>query len=96
MRLGITLGEPAGIGLELLSQLDHELDNCVLIGDARLIHSQLPRFPTNRIADIRLAETNVLGQLNTANARYVLDTIKTATLGCLDGRFVRHDYKSNS
>ncbi len=34
-----------------------------------------------------LTETAIPGQLNVSNAQYVLDTIKTATLGCLNKEF---------
>jgi len=87
MKLAVTLGEPAGIGSELLKQLGSELNDCVLVGDPQLIHRQLPRFPTERIEAVNLVEPSVLGQLNTANAQYVLDTIKIAAEGCLDGRY---------
>lgn len=87
MKLAVTLGEPAGIGLELLASLDRDLDDCVLIGDPQLIQTQLPQFPMDRIVAVSLAEPSYFGQLNQANARYVLDTIKVATMGCLEGRF---------
>ncbi len=86
--LAITLGEPAGIGLELVAQLQPEqLADCVLIGDPQLIKYAMPAWPENRIVPVRLTEPVQLGQLNPANARYVLDTIKLATQGCLEGRF---------
>lgn len=87
MKLAVTLGEPAGIGIELLAQLKHELADCVLVGDPGLIQSYLPHFPTDRIEAVYLSEPNELGRLNTANAGYVLNTIKTAALGCLSGRY---------
>lgn len=85
MKLAVTLGEPAGIGPELINRVN--LDNCVLIGDPQLIHRQLPSFPVERIQAVHLTKPSQFGKLNPANARYVLETIKTATLGCLDGRY---------
>ncbi|MCX7545697.1 4-hydroxythreonine-4-phosphate dehydrogenase PdxA [Marinicella gelatinilytica] len=87
MTLAITLGEPAGIGTELLSQLENHLNDCVLIGDPDLIARQLSSFPKQRIVPVILAQPSQFGQLNKANAQYVLDTIRVAALGCLEGRF---------
>lgn len=86
--LAITLGEPAGIGLELVAQLAPEqLSDCVLVGDPSLIRQSMPAWPENRIEPVALSEPVQLGQLNPANADYVLETIQTATQGCLDGRY---------
>lgn len=87
MTIAVTLGEPAGIGPELLAQLTQELDDCMLIGDAALIRQQLPDFPEQRIVPVSLSEPSRFGQLNKANAHYVLDTIKVAAMGCVNGRF---------
>lgn len=46
-----------------------------------------PSSPCIEIIDKKLAEPAIAGQLNSANAHYVLDTIKTATLGCLTHEF---------
>lgn len=87
--IAITLGEPAGIGLELVAKLESEgkLTDCVLIGDRRLIHQSIPHFPVNQIHHIALKGRNQLGKLNTENANYVLDTITAAVNGCMDGTF---------
>lgn len=88
--IAITLGEPAGIGTELVAQLATagELDGCVLIGDASLIRQQLPELAgTLNIHHVPLGAPVRLGELNTGNANHVLETIKTATLGCLSGEY---------
>lgn len=87
--IAITLGEPAGIGLELVAQLENEgkLTDCVLIGDRKMIHQSMPNFPDNQIHHIALKGQNQLGKLNTDNAKYVLDTITAAVNGCMDGTF---------
>lgn len=88
-KIALTLGEPAGIGLELIVQLaqQNQLQDCVLIGDTKLIRQALPNFPEAQIEHLPLAAENRLGQLNPKNAKYVLQTIKTAALGCLENRY---------
>ncbi len=85
--LAITLGEPAGIGLELVAQLSkaEKLEGCVLIGDQQLIHQSIPTWPAEQICHIPLKGPNQLGQLNPENAAYVLETIATAVKGCQTG-----------
>ena len=39
------------------------------------------------VKHVPLAEPEVIGQLNPANGRYVLDTLTEAAQGCLDGRY---------
>ena len=87
--LAITLGEPAGIGLELVAQLaaKKQLDHCVLIGDQSMIRQSIPEFPTENIHHIPLQAPVELGCLNAANANYVLETIKAAVAGCQEGRY---------
>lgn len=88
-RIAITLGEPAGIGVELVAQLaqKNELSDCVLIGDKAFINSHIPQIDDSLIHHIPLVHQVELGQLDVANAGYVLETIKTAAMGCLDGTF---------
>lgn len=87
--IAITIGEPAGIGMELVAQLaeDNELTNCVLIGDEQWIRQSLPSFCEVPIQHIPMAVSSQLGQLDSRNASYVLETIKAATLGCLSGAY---------
>lgn len=87
MTLAITLGEPAGIGLELICQLQSELADCVLVGDRQLILKAMPDFNEASIHHVPLKEAVQPGQLNKANAEYVLATIAAATEGCLSGRY---------
>ncbi len=87
MTLAITLGEPAGIGLELISQLRSELLDCVLVGDRQLILKTLPDFNNAHIHHVPLKVPVQPGTLNKANAEYVLATINAATEGCLSGRY---------
>lgn len=87
--IAITLGEPAGIGVELVAQLAaaDELENCVLVGDKGLIHQHMPGFEKLNIHHVPLATTTNLGELNPQNAEYVLATIKAAAEGCVTGQF---------
>ncbi|TDR23815.1 4-hydroxythreonine-4-phosphate dehydrogenase PdxA [Marinicella litoralis] len=87
--IAITLGEPAGIGAELVAQLaaKDELNDCVLIGDENLIHQSIPSSKSLNIHHVPLAVPHQLGRLDVSNAAYVLETIKIAAMGCVTGRF---------
>lgn len=87
--IAITLGEPAGIGVELVAQLaaTNELSNCVLVGDQQLIQQHIPQADDIQIMHVPLAKPANLGQLNVANSHYVLETIKSAALACLNGQY---------
>lgn len=86
--LAITTGEPSGIGPEISLKaaktfLEENKDVCLhLIGEASLLdHFEHERLVVEHIP---LAEPVVLGQLNVANAPYVLKTLDKALVGCLD------------
>lgn len=87
--IAITLGEPAGIGIELVAQLaeNNELMDCVLIGDEDWIRQSIPAHCELPIQHIPMVEPSQFGQLNPRNSSYVLATIKAATLGCLSGAY---------
>ena len=101
--LAITPGEPAGIGPDLLVALarkEHPAD-WVALADPDLLRGRasLLGYPlkvrsssTGRAGELRvhpvpLACPAVPGELNPANAEYVLDGLRTAVEGCLSGRF---------
>lgn len=101
-KIAITLGEPAGIGVELIIQLalKDKLGQCVVIGDQTLIqsHIDLNKLPLsinqnllgNRRIDchhIAVASPVKLGQLNTDNASYVLELLDHAANGCIKGDY---------
>ncbi len=87
--IAITLGEPAGIGAELVQQLaaNNELKNCVLIGDENLIRQSISPSNHLNIHHVPLSVPHQLGQLNVQNASYVLATISAAALGCVSGQY---------
>ncbi|MCF6318876.1 MAG: 4-hydroxythreonine-4-phosphate dehydrogenase PdxA [Proteobacteria bacterium] len=89
-KIAITLGEPAGIGAELVLGLAKlkQLNDCVIIGDKRL----LGNFPDS-ISDsieclhVPTPEAVELGRLNANNSDYVLKLLDIAAQGCIDGKF---------
>ena len=87
--IAITLGEPAGIGAELIAQLanNDELTDCVLIGDQSLIKQAIGKHNNINIKHVPTANRVELGQLDVDNAQYVLETIKLAAQGCLTGKY---------
>lgn len=81
--LVVTAGEPAGIGPELCSLLadtDFATD-IVIVGDAALIDHRL------QILDTPFPAPVIHGQPDPANARTLLDGLRLAVEGCVDGRF---------
>jgi 4-hydroxythreonine-4-phosphate dehydrogenase len=92
-RIAITTGEPAGIGPDLCCALP-PLKNAelILIGDESLLRDRAEQLnqsiaDSTQILNIDVAEPVVAGDLNTANARYVLKTIDEAVTGCRQGRY---------
>lgn len=92
-RIALTAGEPAGIGPDLCAMLTQQLPEAdiTVIADHTLIATRaaLLGLPINKlkIEHIPLATPAEPGILNPANGRYVLDTLKHAALGCLNGKF---------
>jgi 4-hydroxythreonine-4-phosphate dehydrogenase len=89
-RIAVTTGEPAGVGPELCAGLlDREWDcDLVLIGDRSLLERCAGRsLPAPAIEHRPLDAPCVPGQLDPANARYVLGLLDAALDGCAAGRF---------
>jgi 4-hydroxythreonine-4-phosphate dehydrogenase len=91
IRLALTTGEPAGIGPEislkaaeifLKKNLDVEIN---LIGDKSLFTNKLHERLT--IDHVPLKEKVIAGQLDKANASYVLNTLDQAIEGCISGDY---------
>jgi 4-hydroxythreonine-4-phosphate dehydrogenase len=81
--LVVTAGEPAGIGPELCSLLadtDFAAD-VVIVGDAALIDDRL------QVLDTPVPAPVIHGQPNPENAGTLLDGLRLAVEGCVDGRF---------
>jgi len=81
--LVVTAGEPAGIGPELCSTLaDSDLaTDIVVVGDASLIDDRL------QVLDTPFPAPVIHGQPDSANASTLLDGLRLAVEGCVDGRF---------
>jgi 4-hydroxythreonine-4-phosphate dehydrogenase len=99
IKLAITTGEPAGIGPELSAQLpfaqlfERYPDlHLTLVGDQTWLRQQatqeLSLFEGKlAIHHVPLKTPAIHGQLNTANAQYVLDTLTHAAQQCLSGDY---------
>ncbi len=96
VNLVISSGEPAGIGPEVssaaaLAFLREQPDaRITLLGDASVC--KLPEVSDAiltrlMIEPIQLSVPVIAGQLNPANAQYVLNMLNAGIDGCLDGRF---------
>lgn len=96
VKLAITTGEPAGVGPEislaaacdfLAEQPNVEI---VLLGDADLlakVENNKNLSENLRVHSITLAGPAYPGELNAANAQYVLELLNEAADGCLEGRY---------
>ncbi|QWE26532.1 4-hydroxythreonine-4-phosphate dehydrogenase PdxA [Polynucleobacter sp. AP-Ainpum-60-G11] len=96
VNLVISSGEPAGVGPEIsiaaaIAFLQEQSTSAItLLGDpSLLLVVDIPKEVSTRlrVESIPLAVPVVAGQLNPANAQYVLNILDAAVKGCLDGRF---------
>ena len=92
--IAYTLGEPAGIGPDIIIQLaqHHDLSNIVVIGDEQLIRQRakqlkLPIPNSLKIQHISIKNPNVSGKPSTDNVEGVLSMLDCAIDGCLSGEF---------
>lgn len=81
--LVVTAGEPAGIGPEICSAIADSrfASEVVVVGDKRLLDKRL------QIVDIPFPAAVVHGLPNPANADALLQGLRLAVEGCLDGRY---------
>ncbi|OED43653.1 4-hydroxythreonine-4-phosphate dehydrogenase PdxA [Chromatiales bacterium (ex Bugula neritina AB1)] len=96
-RIAITTGEPAGIGPDLCVALEAMSNaSLTLIGDETLLRQRAEQLATGNtkhparspaINHIPLAAPVTAGTLDKNNSAYVLETIRTAALGCQSGEF---------
>jgi len=99
-KIAITLGEPAGIGVELVVKLalQNQLVNCIVLGDQHLIQNHISENNLNisinsestlNINCHHIATNNPvnLGSLDIENASYVLKLLDTAAKGCMEGKY---------
>jgi 4-hydroxythreonine-4-phosphate dehydrogenase len=98
--IAITPGEPAGIGPDIVIMLANQgkLANCIVIADPDLMQTRAEQLniPVEfqdkgknslTILPVALKAPCIPGELNPANASYVLETLRQAAQGCLKGRF---------
>lgn len=91
IRIAVTSGEPAGIGPDLcarLTQGQHQADITV-IGDRALLAARASGIPQEGIhlRHVPLAAPAIAGQLDRSNSAYVLDTLRHAAEGCMNGTY---------
>jgi len=92
-RIALTAGEPAGIGPDLCAMLAQNLPEAdiTVIADQGLITSRAEQLGLSlnglNIHHIPLGAPAEPGQLNPANGKYVLETLRYAANGCLNGTF---------
>jgi 4-hydroxythreonine-4-phosphate dehydrogenase len=93
LRIAVTAGEPAGIGPDLICSLaaynDPEVE-IIAVADPDLLAQRADLLEISieglRIEPVALAGACQPGQLDVANAEYVLNTLRTAVSGCQEGR----------
>ena len=97
VNLVVASGEPAGVGPEIslaaaFSFLKEQSNACItLLGDISIL--QIPKDAESdvlarlKLESIELDEPVKAGNLNPANAPYVLNLLDVAVTGCLAGRF---------
>ena len=81
--LVVTAGEPAGIGPELCAALADSrfASDIVVVGDATQLDARL------QVIDLPFPAPVVAGKPDPANAQTLLDGLRIAVDGCLNGRF---------
>jgi 4-hydroxythreonine-4-phosphate dehydrogenase len=93
-KIAYTVGEPAGIGPELILQLAqlHAVDDLVVIGDLRLIERRAQQLgisiPSSlEIIDTPIENIELNGDADTANVNGVMTMLNLAIDGCLAGHY---------
>jgi len=92
-RIAITSGEPAGIGPDICVLLaQHKIAaDITVIGDADILAACAKQlkidFPAKNVLHIPTATPVIAGTLNPANSQYVLNTLASASDGCMNGNF---------
>jgi len=93
-KIAYTIGEPAGIGAELILQLAQtkDLSDIAVIGDTRLLKQRAHMLdivvpPQLEIIDIPIEKLDCCGTPYTANVGGIIEMLDTAIDGCLSNRF---------
>ena len=92
--LAYTLGEPAGIGVDILIQLaqQQDLSDLLVIGDQNLINHRAKlldlEIPSNMLIEhVPIADSKVTGKATVENVPGVIGMLNRAIDGCLSGEF---------
>lgn len=99
-QIALTLGEPAGIGIDLFLQLSQQMplhenlpENLKVIADRNLLKHRAAQlkmpfqFSDAQIIHIPAAEIDCCGKPSLKNVPYVLNTLDRAINGCLQDEF---------
>ncbi|MCX7126308.1 MAG: 4-hydroxythreonine-4-phosphate dehydrogenase PdxA [Gammaproteobacteria bacterium] len=99
MTLALTIGEPAGIGPDIVLQLSQQQpalfsrDKIIIIGNKELLAERADtlnikiNFNQLSIIDIPLADPCIPGKLNLNNSQFVIDMLTFAAANCLSKKF---------
>lgn len=97
--IALTIGEPAGIGPDIVLQLSFQYpklfaaEKIIIIGNKKLLMERAAflKIPCDidalTIVDFPLPEKCIPGKLNTRNANFVIDMLTYATQNCLEKKF---------
>ena len=92
--LAYTIGEPAGIGADIILQLaqHHDISDITVIGDQNLLNKRalqlnLPIPSSLNIKHVPIEHLDLNGKPDTRNVKGVLAMLNTAIEGCQNGTF---------
>ena len=99
--VAISAGEPAGIGFDIILKSLPQLQDCIVVGDKNAIAQRAEQLGINvtitehspadpqqlHVAHVPVREPVQCGQLNPANAAYVLSCLDHSLQGTLDGKY---------
>lgn len=93
-KIAYTIGEPAGIGPELILQLaqTNDLSDVCVIGDIQILRMRCQQLDiawpeTLDIIDLPFAQQNVCGTPHTGNVATLLTILNRAIDGCMENEF---------
>lgn len=93
-KIAYTVGEPAGIGPELILQLANTdaFNDVVVIGDARLLDHRAKKLGLEipkqlDLVDIPIQKIDCCGHAHSENVEGVIDMLNTAIDGCMNDQF---------
>ena len=91
--IAYTLGDPAGIGTDILLQyaVEHPIDDLVVVGDQRSLEHRAQalglNLPRCNMVHCAVGNPEVCGQTTVANVDGIMAMLNTAIDGCLSGEY---------